>query len=323
MTRLILRQTGTMSQQRLRASWIGDIAQRILKRRRAGFVFGIYGNALNLLFEHDLICIVASHVELGPLNIVLSPHVSRLSSLGLRIGDRIEARANELKFSEGFSISLDSADTYRSETKFARPVLGPNEIEANAEIARRIALQFGNMAGLGGLLDMFPNSMEKTQPPDGVNIFAAWAFPHILEMEQALQTMQGTKLSGALQGLVGLGPGLTPSGDDTLAALALLVSLYSNNSERIVPQTSLITTAISQASSRTTKLSREFLRLAALGRGNESTSRVCEAVLTGDAESVRQSTKRVLEIGETSGTDTMLGVVIGANCCTRWGSRKS
>ena len=63
-------------------------------------------------------------------------------------------------------------------------------------------------------------------------------------------------------------------------------------------------------------LSEEFLMQAALGRGNERVSRLCEALLTAGPGVVERETKRVLSIGETSGTDTALGVILGTMLCT-------
>jgi len=66
---------------------------------------------------------------------------------------------------------------------------------------------------------------------------------------------------------------------------------------------------------KTTALSEAFLRQAASGRGNERLTRLCIAMLTGGPVSVELETKRVLGIGETSGTDAVLGVVLGALFC--------
>ena len=67
-----------------------------------------------------------------------------------------------------------------------------------------------------------------------------------------------------------------------------------------------------RGSGRTTILSEEYLRQAASGRGNEQAMRLCTALLTGSGKLVERETMRMLEIGESSGTDTVLGIVIGA-----------
>ena len=43
--------------------------------------------------------------------------------------------------------------------------------------------------------------------------------------------------------------------------------------------------------------------------------RLCAALLTGGRKSVERETRRVLLIGETSGTDTVLGIVLGTMFC--------
>jgi len=147
-------------------------------------------------------------------------------------------------------------------------------------------------------------------------MFASAALPRIVRLERALRADERRKLTAAVRELVGLGPGLTPSSDDMLAALVLLCMLYSKNLEGGQRLPVPIAQAVaSLPPGRTTVLSEEFLRQAAQGRGNERVMRLCSAVLTGGHESVDRETKRVLGIGETSGTDAVLGIVLGTLFC--------
>ena len=124
-------------------------------------------------------------------------------------------------------------------------------------------------------------------------------------------------LTDAVSDLIGLGPGLTPSSDDTLAGLVLLCVLYAKNFGRAQPAILLVAQAVAEMPrGRTTTLSEEFLLQAASGRGNERVMGLCAAVLTGARESVERETRRVLAIGETSGTDAVLGIVLGTMFCT-------
>jgi hypothetical protein len=125
-------------------------------------------------------------------------------------------------------------------------------------------------------------------------------------------------MNHAVSELLGLGPGLTPSSDDMLSGLMLQCSLYSRNRGYLRDATRLVCRAVEAGSGgRTTRLSEEFLRQAAQGRANEPVMRLCEASLTAGREEVSRETKRILAIGETSGTDIALGVVLGGMLCTR------
>lgn len=124
-------------------------------------------------------------------------------------------------------------------------------------------------------------------------------------------------MGDAVGELVGLGPGLTPSSDDMLSGLVLLCVLYARSRGSLLGAGRLISEATAErAQGRTTALSEECLRQAALGRGNEPVMRLCEALLTSKPKIVERETMRVLTIGETSGTDIALGVVLGTMLCT-------
>lgn len=195
-------------------------------------------------------------------------------------------------------------------------MLEANEIAANLEVVRKTALRFGNLAGLGELLALARPGAATVAAGD-LNIFARAALRRIVRLEQAFRSEEKNALADAVAELVGLGPGLTPSSDDLLAGLVLLCVLYAKNSGRARRASRVIAQVTAEeARGRTTILSEEYLRQAASGRGNEPVMRLCSALLTGGRESVERETKRVLAIGETSGTDTVLGIVLGTMFCT-------
>jgi hypothetical protein len=146
-----------------------------------------------------------------------------------------------------------------------------------------------------------------------LNIFSSFALPRIIQLEQAFQSEKESDLKNAVRGLIGFGPGLTPSSDDMLAGLVLFCVLYEKNCERAKPVSKLIAQAImKEVQGRTTPLSEEYLKQASSGRGNEPIIRLCAALLTKGPQQVERDTRGVLEIGETSGTDIILGIIIGA-----------
>jgi hypothetical protein len=108
---------------------------------------------------------------------------------------------------------------------------------------------------------------------------------------------------------VGLGHGLTPSGDDFLVgALAALDALGQTNVHAALSRT------VMAAVDRTSPLSASFLRAAAAGHVGENLHMMVAAVLTGDANSAVAQARR---IGHTSGWDTLAGAVVAARSAYR------
>jgi len=245
-----------------------------------------------------------------------------MSSLGVRSRDRVVRNNSGLEVGPRHRVSFGSARTYSPRRKFPLPNLEEREILANLEAATNTALLRGNKAGLGELLTL-ARPGEAAVEASGLNMFASAALPRILRLEEAFLSGEKTMITEAVGELVGLGPGLTPSSDDMLAGLVLLCVLYAKNFGRAQRAIPVVARAVAeQPRGRTTILSEEFLRQAASGRGNERVMRLCTSMLTEGRESVERETERVLAIGETSGTDTVLGVTLGTMLCAgrRFGS---
>ena len=305
----------------LAASWIGSTAYSRLEEGGEGTVIGVFDRAVTIALPRGLVCLVTEEVERGPLNITtkLPTDIPTMSSLGLRNGDKVRVQHRFLAVGDSHRVSCASARVYSPRRRLPKRVLECDGITKNLEVMRTTALLHGKLNGLGGLLAL----VKETQAPGRrrLNVFASAALPRLVRLEEAFLLEYEALLKDAVNGLVGLGPGLTPSSDDALAGLVLastLSSEYLARAERPVRLLAEATAAVARG--RTTRLSEEYLREAAFGRGSEPVSRLCEALLLRGAESVERQTRRVLRIGATSGTDAVLGIVIGMMLCMRGGT---
>ena len=122
-------------------------------------------------------------------------------------------------------------------------------------------------------------------------------------LERALASRDGGAVVAAARGLIGLGEGLTPAGDDCLVgALAVL--------HRLAPgwlsEDSRVTEALAGAArTRTTDIARDFLLEALAGRFAES---VLAVVTAGSVLSAKLAAERLARVGATSGADTLGGI---------------
>ena len=108
-------------------------------------------------------------------------------------------------------------------------------------------------------------------------------------------------LAMPVEDLIGLGPGLTPSGDDFLVgALALLDA----RGERAT-HAALARAIIGASLARTSPLSRCFLKAAAAGQVGENLHRAVSSVMVGDIDAAVAAVGR---IGHSSGWDMMAGI---------------
>lgn len=118
----------------------------------------------------------------------------------------------------------------------------------------------------------------------------------------------------AAERIVGLGPGLTPSGDDVLAGMLLALRLLGGAVPGGAPAVWLadwISAAVTHdATLRTTSLSATLLRCAAAGQAGAETAAVLRAV-AGHGIPPAVATTRLLACGHTSGADLMWGLLAG------------
>lgn len=106
--------------------------------------------------------------------------------------------------------------------------------------------------------------------------------------------------------LVGLGVGLTPSGDDILVGLAAVLVATRD------PRAQTLAAAWSRdASTRTTAVGAAYLAHAARAEFSAALRRVVAAIVGGDDDEVRASVATLVAWGATSGADTLRGVLAG------------
>jgi len=72
-----------------------------------------------------------------------------------------------------------------------------------------------------------------------------------------------------------------------------------------------INEAVVSCADMTTLLSQQLLRHAARGETNEVVEILLDGIFVGEPEDVRVSAQRVLKIGETSGADMTVGILLG------------
>ena len=128
-------------------------------------------------------------------------------------------------------------------------------------------------------------------------------------LTQALRRDDAEAVRRAIEGLVGLGPGLTPAGDDFLAGLALVAAQPGSRNARFP---GLAAEVLDRRPSATTLLSATTLREALRGRARESLLDLLHQLVHGDGGAdLADAVARVAAIGHTSGTDLLSGVATG------------
>jgi hypothetical protein len=109
--------------------------------------------------------------------------------------------------------------------------------------------------------------------------------------------------------MIGLGPGITPSGDDIL--IGFLVGLWSMAgwNKRQLAFIRSFGTGLVQLAKGTSEISRTYLYHAAQGQFSSSLSHLVEAIATG--KDVEEATQTAMRVGHSSGMDSVTGLLTG------------
>lgn len=126
-------------------------------------------------------------------------------------------------------------------------------------------------------------------------------------LQQGLQQGDADQLAAGAARLAGLGPGLTPAGDDFL--LGWLAGIWSGALEGITGWTPQATGKIvaQAAIPRTTRLSSIWLSYAAAGEFSEPWHNLIQALRQPEEAPRQQAWQRILHSGATSGHDALAG----------------
>ncbi len=124
-------------------------------------------------------------------------------------------------------------------------------------------------------------------------------------LRSGLARADAAAITDAAAQLAGLGPGLTPSGDDVLAGILLALRVWPAAAGPLGARV-VSTLLIGPAAPRTGRISRAYLWAARQGHASEAWHDLIRGV-AGATGSVVAAATRILQTGETSGADMLAG----------------
>ncbi len=134
----------------------------------------------------------------------------------------------------------------------------------------------------------------------------ATILPTLSGITEAIARGENARVFRGLSKIIGLGPGLTPAGDD--AVLGVLAGLW------IWGSTGLSVAEVAQlvdeiARERTHLLSREWLHHAGQGAFAEPWHRLVQAIARAEEDRIRQALRKILHTGASSGEYALRGLL--------------
>lgn len=245
-------------------------------------------------------------------------HDERCGSLPFGLAGRgIKDRAKELGISAGDALIIDGGRLLRADgTLLARIVYVPEKpvvptlsaAEWTAFIRRegsRLLAESGR-SQLAIFASACSEDIDRTALEDP---FAAAGLAGMRRLERGLAADDSAEISAGLDGLLGLGRGLTPSFDDFIVGTSAALNFFSREFSAELPGRAELCRMMAEKSERTNKYSAAYLRAAAAGGRISAIDDMLALAGSGEWPA---ATERLLSVGGSSGADMTSGCVFAA-----------
>lgn len=272
----------------------------------AARVESAFADAVNLVVQPGrYVALVSQRVGNGPLNAVVEPPA--LLAV-LRPGDYVRGDGRRLRLGQSWELDLEAAEVWDPLPDYSRLASRPLVLRENL---RRLRIEVP--------LEAPPSSLAAapayhTQGAFGSRPAMALIQSHASELISGLRRAYRmgnlTWVRVFAQRLAGLGPGLTPAGDDWLAGwLVGLRARAALDEEELpfMPVEAVAEAILEAAQGQTSDLSFAFLAAAAAGAVTQAWHELLNALTDADPVALRQATVEVLSHGGTSGADMLAG----------------
>ncbi|HJM43691.1 MAG: DUF2877 domain-containing protein [Nitrospinota bacterium] len=259
-----------------------------------------------------LLCLGLPEIGRGPLNLLIDlPPGTSFGQLGLRKGEPFKREPGGSLTLGGLRVLLDGAEIWTPEM--------PAPARTDAETTRlrirslaRAIESHPNPPGLGGLA--FPALAARSADiASALSPLATRALPYACDFSSGMESGKTDLVRKGAKGLIGLGPGLTPAGDDFLGGCLTALRCAENGGGF---ETSELNRAAAEirdlAAGRTPLISEALLRRAVEGASAESVHRLLTAILSGSGPAepgvLGSAVRDLARHGHSSGWDALAGV---------------
>jgi hypothetical protein len=280
---------------------MGCVATGALKCRHSGRVSAVFDTSFYVELETGMVCIGTGNVGASPLNLVTTaPETINWPDSGLRLNAKVGIDKERIRIGNQFSFLTKNAVEWSpgsAPTKWSREGLA-----TGVAALRAVCGGFVPEEGLGGFIlperRPFKRQSICGMAETPVAGLCRWLEVSLREFDQLI-----LKDLRWVHPLSGLGPGLTPSGDDFLGGMMIALRYLkheklSNHLWRPVRQCAIDTG---------NSISLAHLTAASQGLGHGAIHTSLAAILVGDRKRIAASASAIDSVGHTSGWDILAG----------------
>lgn len=261
---------------------------RFLMEDQIGTVHSLFSHSFNIKLGKQLIHVSDTLEPLSAFGLKLTDDKLRSLLKSIQIGDFVSCQNQSLFFYNSFNkiiLIIDLETLIEKNLKIEPLGAYPIRIEESLFFKELSTIPLRMRTGLP-MSDHTATSLE--------NLSGNVKRPLLIEEK-----------SDIINHLLGRGIGLTPSGDDLLIGYTSILRLFNQHREWITIMRPLI------KKGKTTDISLAYLNCLLEETVNENIKELIDLFFSKDQLLIQKKMKRMLLFGHTSGTDTLLGMLIG------------
>ena len=281
--------------------------QALLPPGKAGEILLVTSSGVYLQFDSQIVLLCDAKWGILPIGIGVTDFDRMLRLLNPRQGQQITVN-DHLHFPSG-SIPLMLQPLPSPRTRSHSPLL--SRIRQAAEALAALRKERGiSMLALPHVLGRETEAVLKLNP------YCAYAHPWLQQLRAAIPQGDEKSIRQCAEKLLGLGPGLTPSADDVFLGM---LYIFRTLREQAPPGAGLFQEAILQLCSRRTHpISAAYLKAMLAGAPFERMERLFSGLCGEEPLDITLLT----QIGSSSGSEMLLGILIALQICGFDASKK-
>jgi hypothetical protein len=282
----------------------GPLAARFFADHACAEIVAVFERSLYLQSGRAFVCLGDARIGDGPINVIVVSRSHGDFIARSRVGESVEI-AGGVAIAAEWRLDLRGANVWMPAVWPA--MCGRDALAAAVSGAQAVAR---SMSPFDGLL---PLVIEEGGGGEWGGAFERLARPRLARLESwilaAKLTNEGEREGEPPVDLLGLGPGLTPSGDDALCGV--LLALKAMGSQVATRLSQRLAAAIERESAQaTTALSGQFLVAAMEGQGSAVLHEFVGALAGGETARIPAALEKLSRVGHSSGLDAAAGVIL-------------
>lgn len=281
----------------------GSVASRILDNARRGRIVALFDSSFYIKTEDGFVCVGNQNLAPCPLNLVTTaPPATNWRASGMQLDQNVNISNKAINVGNRFTFPVSGMRNWS-------PALVPSwrivDLEYGLECFRMACRNRAELDGLGffPVVGFRPEQKFDTRgvAERPIAVLREWLTSLVRNPDNNIRLDRD-----AVKPLIGLGPGLTPSGDDFIGgAMLALNTMHENETCRLLWES--IGRTIEEISN---PISYAHLEAASQEGGNSNIHLCLAAILQGSPSTIQNCLPGICQIGHTSGWDIMAGAIL-------------